>query len=52
MESNGRNVSGWPAPLRRAVDSIAVMPMQVYMLARGRAVSSASPAVRTLACST
>jgi hypothetical protein len=23
MEFNGRNVSGWPAPLRRAVDSIA-----------------------------
>src|SRR5512137_552189 len=49
MEFNGRNVSCWPAPLRRAVDSIAVMLMQVYLLARGRAASSASPVVRTLA---
>jgi transposase InsO family protein len=49
MEFNGRNVSSWSAPLRRAVDSIAVMLMQVYMLARGRAASSPSPVVRTLA---
>ncbi len=49
MEFNGRNPLCWPAPLRRAVDSIAVMLMQVYMLARGRAASSASPVVRTLA---
>ena len=49
MEFNARNVSGWPAPLRRAVDSIAVMLMQVYMIARGRAAASASPMVRTLA---
>jgi hypothetical protein len=49
MEFSGRNVSFWPAPLRRAVDSIAVMLKQVYMLARGRAASSPSPVVRTLA---
>ena len=49
MELNGRNVFFWPAPLRRAVDSIAVVLMQVYMLARGRAAASASPVVRTLA---
>jgi hypothetical protein len=49
MEFNGRNTSFWPAPLRRAVDSIAVMLMQVYMIARGRAAASASPMVRTLA---
>jgi hypothetical protein len=49
MELNGRNVLFWPAPLRRAVDSIAVMLMQVYRIASGRAASSASPVVRTLA---
>ena len=49
MALNGRDVSFWPAPLRRAVDSIAVMRMQVYMIARGRAAASASPVVRTLA---
>jgi len=49
MEINGRNVSSWPASLRRAVDTIAVMLMQVYMLARGRVASSPSPVVRTLA---
>jgi transposase len=45
----GRDVAVWPASIRRAVDSIAVMLMQVYMIARGRAASSASPVVRTLA---
>ena len=49
MDFNARNVSCWPAPLRRAVDSIAVMLMQVYMLARGRAVASSSPTVKALA---
>jgi transposase InsO family protein len=49
MALNGRDLSCWPAPLRQAVDSIAVMLMQVFMLARGRAASSASPVVRTLA---
>lgn len=49
VELNGRDVSCWPAPIRRAVDSIAVVLMQVYMLARGRAAASASPVVRTLA---
>ena len=49
MELNGRNVFFWPVPDRRAVDSIAVMLIQVYMLARGRAAASASPVVRTLA---
>jgi hypothetical protein len=49
MEFNARNVSCWPAPLRRAVDSIAVVLMQVYMLARGRAAASASLVVRILA---
>jgi hypothetical protein len=49
MEFDGRNISYWPAPLRRSVDSIAVLLMQVYMLARGRAAASTSPVVRTLA---
>ena len=49
MASLGRDIAAWPVPLRRAVDSIAVMLMQVYMLARGRAAASASPVVRTLA---
>ena len=49
MAINGRDVSFWPAPLRRAVDSIAVMRMQVYMIARGRAAASASPTVKILA---
>jgi len=49
MAINGRDVASWPASLRQAVDSIAVMLMQVYMLARGRAASSPSPVVRTLA---
>jgi hypothetical protein len=49
MALDGRNILFWPAPLRRAVDSIAVVLMQVYMLARGRAATSASPVVRTLA---
>ena len=43
MASLGRDIAAWPVPLRRAVDSIAVMLMQVYMLARGRAAASASP---------
>ena len=49
MELNGRNVFFWPAPLRRAVDSIAVMLMQACVLARGRAAASPSPVVRNLA---
>ncbi len=49
MDLDSRNLSCWPVTLRRAVDSIAVMLMQVYMLARGRAAASASPMVRTLA---
>jgi hypothetical protein len=49
MKFNGRNISFWPVPLRRAVDSIAVMLMQVYMLVRGRAAPNPSPVVRTLA---
>ena len=49
MASMVRDVTAWPAPIRRAVDSIAVMLMQVYLLARGRAAASASPVVRTLA---
>jgi hypothetical protein len=31
MALDGRDVLFWPAPLRRAVDSIAVVLMQVYM---------------------
>ena len=49
MASLGRDVAAWPASIRQAVDSIAVMLMQVYMIARGRAAASASPVVRTLA---
>ena len=49
MASMVRDVAAWPASIRRAVDSIAVMLMQVYMIARGRAAASASPVVRTLA---
>jgi hypothetical protein len=49
MASLGRNVTAWPVPVRRAVDFIAVMLMQVYIIARGRAADSASPVVRTLA---
>ena len=39
MALDGRNTLFWPAPLRRAVDSIAVMLMQVYMLAESRATT-------------
>ena len=49
MALDGRNILFWPAPFHRAVDSIAVVLMQVYMLARGRAAASASPIVRALA---
>jgi hypothetical protein len=49
MAFNGRDVAFWPASLRQAVDSIAVVLMQVYMLARDRAAASASPIVKTLA---
>jgi hypothetical protein len=49
MTSLGRDIASWPTSVRQAVDSIAVMLMQVYMLARGRAAASASPVVQTLA---
>ena len=39
----------WPIPLRRAIDAIATVFMQAYMLARCRALGSRAGAIRAIA---
>lgn len=46
---NKSNVLTWPKDVRQAVDAIAIVFMQAYMLVRSRASQNPSPTVRILA---